>query len=122
MGLGRWELYRGKAPNILAAFSSTASIELAWYARALEFDAGEFLLGNSVELGPYIDFLWYTSDGYPSSKADFLPKTFTAGLSLSATLRIAGLNPLELSIFGGVSDLGDFSFGIRSGRLFPAGY
>lgn len=122
MGIGRWELYRGKAPNILAAFSSTASIELAWYARALEFDAGEFLLGNSVELGTYIDFLWYTSDGYPSSKADFLPKTFTAGLSLSATLRIAGLNPLELSIFGGVSDLGDFSFGIRSGRLFPAGY
>ncbi len=122
MGLGRWELYRGRAPNILAAFSSTASIELAWYARALEFDAGEFLLGNSVELGPYIDFLWYTSDSYPSSKADFLPKTFTAGLSLSITLRIAGLNPLDLSIFGGLSDLGDFSFGIRSGRLFPAGY
>jgi len=118
MGLGRQELYRGSAPAITAPFSAAASVELAWLADILRFETGEILLVDSIELGPFFDCIWSTDFSSPAAGSDFLPETVTAGVSLSATLRFAGLRPFDLSIFAGMDDSGNLALGIRSGRLF----
>jgi len=120
LGLGRWDSYRGVAPSVSAVLPATSAIELIWLARALEFDAGEILLVESVELGPYVDCVWAFGELPAPPTPAVLPKFLSAGLSLSATLRFAGLNPFELSLYGGYDVSGGYFIGLRSGRLFPA--
>jgi hypothetical protein len=118
LGLGRRELYRGNPPAVAAPFSASATLEFAWLAEVLGFETGEILLVDSVELGPYIDLLWSGDPGSSPMGFEYSPEAFTAGLSLSATLRFAGLRPFDLSLFAGLDGTGDLAVGIRSGRLF----
>ena len=117
IGLGPRELYRGTAASIAAPFTAAAGAELVWLATALRFETGEILLVDSIELGPYIDSIWSEDFSTFTFGAGFMPEAFTAGLSLSATLRFAGLRPFELSFFAGMDNSGDLALGIRSGRL-----
>ncbi len=119
LDLGRWDSYRGVAPLVSAVLPATSSVELIWLARALKFDAGEILLVESVEMGPYVDCVWAFGEIPAPPSPAVLPKSLSAGLSLSATLRFAGLNPFELSLFGGYDVSGGYFIGLRSGRIFP---
>jgi hypothetical protein len=112
--LDRGDVYRGAAPSGAAPLAATASVELAWLAKPLEFDAGEILLVKDMEIGPYLDCAWLAADG-----SGALPDAFAAGLAYSTTLSFAGLAPLNLSLFLGFDGSGSLAFGIRSGRLFP---
>lgn len=116
--LGRREPYRGKPVALAAPFSAAGTFELAWLAQAFRFETGEIILVDSVELGPYVDLIWSAGGSPPASGSELLPKAFTAGLSISATLRFAGLAPFNLSFFAGMDGSTDLVFGIRSGRLF----
>jgi hypothetical protein len=118
IGLGRRELYRGTAPSIAAPFTAAAGAELVWLATALRFETGEILLVDSIELGPYIDSIWSEDFSTSAFGTGYLPEALTAGLSLSATLRFAGLRPFDLSFFAGLDASGDLALGIRSGRLY----
>ncbi len=118
IGLGRRDLYRGNAPTLASPFFAAASAELIWLAEVLRFETGEILLVDSIELGPYIDCIWSTDFSIPASGGGFMPQAFTAGFSLTATLRFAGLRPFDLSFFAGLDGSGDLALGIRSGRLF----
>ncbi len=104
--------FRGRVPQGVSDWVGSTNIEAMWFARQLEFSAGEALLVSDVELGPYFDSAW------AGSGSIFEPDAFSVGISISASASIFGLKPAEFSVFCGVNNAGSLELGLREGRLF----
>jgi NTE family protein len=104
--------FRGKAPLGASDWVGIVNTEAVWFAKPLEFSAGEALLVSDIEVGPYFDCAW------AGSSSMFKPDAFAAGISISACASMFGLKPAEFSVFGGIDNDGGLVLGIREGRLF----
>ena len=104
--------FRGKVPQGVSDWIGIANVEADWFARQLEFSAGEALLVSDVEVGPYFDSAW------AGSGSILKPDTYAVGISISASASLFGLKPAEFSVFCGVDNAGGLVLGLREGRLF----
>lgn len=104
--------FRGKVPQGSSDWVGIVNTEAVWFAKPLEFSAGEALLVSDIQVGPYFDSAW------AGSGSILKPDTYAVGISISASASLFGLKPTELSVFCGVDNFGSLIFGLREGRLF----
>lgn len=107
------DAFRGTAPSGAASTLMVAGLDLVWFAKSLEFAAGEVVLMKNIEIGPYLDLAWKgfsDSDGYA-------PDAFAMGVNANVSVSLVGLAPFDVACYAAVSSSGTLMLGLRSDRL-----
>jgi len=107
------DAFRGTTPSGTAPTLAAAGLDLVWFAKSLEFAAGEVILVRNIEIGPYLDLAWKgfsASDGYA-------PDAFAVGLNANLSVSLVGLAPFDVACYAAVSSSGTLMVGLRSERL-----
>lgn len=108
------DAFRGTAPIGTAPVLAVGGLDVVWFARALEFAAGEVILVRNIEIGPYLDLAW---NGFSATEG-YSPDAFAVGLNINLSVSLVGLAPFDVAFYSAVSNDGTLSLGLRSDRLY----